>query len=382
MISPIKQGKIKGRGKLGFKTKDLTPLLDSGDIAIIRHEDIDEIAARSLCEANIKAVINLSDSMTGYYPNQGPRVFIEHSVPLIDQVDENIIDKLKPERDIFIDGECIYQDDELIGRGRIVNLQVISQLEKIAENNFETRLREFVENTFQYAIKEKDLMLKDLYTDELSSDLVNLFYNRHCVIVVRGKDYRKDLDAISEYINEENPVLIGVDGGADALIEYGFSPDIVIGDMDSISDYALNKIKNRIVHAYPNGSAPGAKRLKKLGLDYNDIPAPGTSEDLALLLAYQMEARLLVALGTHTHVIDFLEKGRQGMASTFLARLKVGEKLVDAKGVSQLYRPRVKLQSLGLIVVSAILPVVILAMLSPIVAHFFRLLYLYVRLFF
>ena len=227
---------------------------------------------------------------------------------------------------------------------------------------------------------EQELISDQLFLFHLPCEINRMINNQHCLIVVRGKDYRQDIKAISEYIKEQKPILIGVDGGADALLEHGFTPNIILGDMDSVSDKALYKIPLRLIHAYPNGKAPGAIRLQENNLNFYLIKAPGTSEDVAFLLAHQLNARLLIAVGTHTHVIDFLEKGRKGMSSTFLTRMRVGSKLVDAKGVSQLYRPGTKITSLLLVLGAGFMPIIILFLLSPVVSHFFRLLYLYLRL--
>jgi uncharacterized membrane-anchored protein len=161
------------------------------------------------------------------------------------------------------------------------------------------------------------------------------------LIVVRGYDYRDDLSALRPYIREYRPVLIGVDGGADALVESGYQPDIIVGDMDSVRDDTLKGGAEVVVHAYRDGRAPGSERLAQLGVEATVFSAAGTSEDVAMLLADSKGASLIVAVGTHNSLVEFLDKGRSGMASTFITRLRVGAKMVDAKGVSRLYRSRV-----------------------------------------
>ena len=185
---------------------------------------------------------------------------------------------------------------------------------------------------------------------------------RHVLIVVRGGDYRADLAHLAAYVREMRPVLVGVDGGADALIERGLRPDVIIGDFDSVSTEALRCGAELVVHAYPGGHAPGGARLDALGLSYASFESPGTSEDVALLLAYQSQAALIVAVGTHGSMVEFLEKGRAGMASTFLVRLLVGQVLVDAKGVSRLYRSRIHKRDLVLFLLAAMLCFVVVAL--------------------
>src|SRR5262249_34140788 len=180
------------------------------------------------------------------------------------------------------------------------------------------------------------------------------FAGKHCLIVVRGYDYKADLDVLRPYIREFKPVLVGVDGGADALIEAGYTPDVIVGDMDSVSDDGLRCGAGTVRPAYPDGRSPGLARLQRLGVGAVTFPAAATSEDLAMLLADDKGASLLVAVGTHATLVEFLDKGRGGMSSTFITRLKLGGKLVDAKGVSRLYRQSLSGSSLVLLVCSAI----------------------------
>jgi uncharacterized membrane-anchored protein len=167
------------------------------------------------------------------------------------------------------------------------------------------------------------------------------------------------------YIREYRPVLIGVDGGADALLEAGLKPDLIVGDMDSVSDAALTSGAELVVHAYRDGRAPGLPRLEHLNLPAVVFPATGTSEDIAMLLADDKGAQLIVAVGTHYTLVEFLDKGRSGMASTFLTRLRVGSKLVDAKGVSRLYRSRIATWQLLLLVAASIIVFLVSLTLSP-----------------
>ena len=245
-----------------------------------------------------------------------------------------------------------------------------------AETNLEVELEKFIDNTLLYARKEKGLIMGNVYIPKTKTEI----NNKHVLIVIRGQHYKEDLSAILSYIKEKKPVLIGVDGGADALMEFGLRPNIIIGDMDSVSDNSLRKCDEIIVHAYPNGKAPGMERIQNLGLNAKLFPAPGTSEDIAMLLAYTHGADLIVLLGSHTNMIDFLEKGRKGMGSTFLVRLKIGTKLIDARGVSQLYNKKVKLSYIATLIVAALIPIAAIIIASQPV--FIRLIKMKFRLFF
>ena len=156
-----------------------------------------------------------------------------------------------------------------------------------------------------------------------------------------GPGHKRDLRIVRPYVRDFKPVLVAVDGGAEALLEEGWKPDVIVGDMDSVTDETLRCGAEILVHAYREGHAPGEERLRRLGVPFQTVAAPGICEDIALLLAHEKGAELIVAVGTHFNLVEFLERSRAGMSSTFVTRLKVGEILVDAKGVSRLVSRRI-----------------------------------------
>ena len=358
--------------KVDRKTKKLAKRLSTGDIAVINHTDIDEVAANSLVECKIKLVINAAPSISGRYPNKGPKILIDNNILIIDNVGEKVFEDLKEGQIIEVNNGLIYRDGQLIGQGEVMDKSVVEQKTKIAYENMSVELDRFIDNTIEYAKREKGFILGETEIPKMATD----YKDRHVLVVVRGQDYKEDLATIRSYIEEMKPILVGVDGGADALIECGYDPDVIVGDMDSVTDEALKKAKEIVVHAYVDGRAPGLKRVQDLGLDAVVFPAPGTSEDIAMLTAYEYGAELIVALGSHSNMIDFLEKGRKGMASTFLVRLKIGAKLIDAKGVNLLYKSKLKMKYIWALVVTAIFPVLIIAYLSPTVQQLIKLLQL------
>ncbi len=369
---------IKGMLKKDKKTKNLTKRLEYGDIALIDHKDLDEVAALSLVESKIKCLINMSETISGRYPNQGPSILLEANIPIFEVKEENIYNQIV-EGDIIeiIDDYIVYKGNK-IAQCKLLDEDTIQELLDIGFHNTEKELERFIENTLEYAKKEKGLV-----TGKISIPRTKTKINgKHVLVVVRGKDYKMDLDAIRSYIDEVNPIFIGVDGGGDALLDYGYIPHIVVGDMDSVSDKCLKKTKEIIVHAYPDGRAPGLKRIKNLGLDAQVFPAPGTSEDIALLLSYANGADLIVAVGTHTNMIDFLEKGRSGMSSTFLVRLKVGSILVDAKGVNKLYHSSLKLKYVIGIAIAALIPIAVITSMHPLMKELVLLFKIRIRMIF
>ncbi len=367
---------ITGIAKIDHKTKNLIKRLDSGDIAIINHEDIDEVGALGLTCRKVKAVINAAKSITGRYPNPGPGILLNANIPIIDNVGHQIMSLEEGLIITIADNGEIYIDNKLVAKGEFLTPDKINVLMESARKNMENSLDTFINNTLAYAKKEKYLIMGGVEIPDIDT----VIKGKHVLIVVRGNNYKEDLATIKTYIDEVKPILMGVDGGADALLEYGYTPDIIIGDMDSVTDEALKICKDIIVHAYSDGRAPGLARVQKLGLDAKTFISPGTSEDIAMLLAYEKEADLIVAVGTHSSMIDFLEKGRKGMGSTFLVRLKIGSILVDAKGVSKLYNQKLKPSYMVGLFAAAMVPIIVISSISPPIKHAIKLLELRLKM--
>lgn len=324
------------RVRVDKKTKHLTQRLQAGEIAVIDHADIDRIAAETLVAAAPSAVLNAAKSTTGRYPNMGPSIIVDAGITLIDDLGSRIMN-LKEGTKVTIEGNSVFQNGQLVAEGIQQTPGTIAADLEEARKGLSTQIEAFAANTMEYLRRERDLLLDGVGLPEVKTK----FAGKHALIVVRGYHYQEDLRSLRPYIREYKPVLVGVDGGADAILEQGYTPDMIIGDMDSVSDQALRCGAEIVVHAYRNGKAPGTERLKREGIPHVVFPATGTSEDVAMLLADDKDAEMIVALGTHASLVEFLDKGRSGMASTFLTRLRVESKLVDAKGVSQLYQPRV-----------------------------------------
>lgn len=351
-----------GPARVDRRTKDLVKRLQPGEIAVIDHEDLDRVAAEGLIEARPAAVVNVAASMSGRYPNVGPLLVAAARIPLVDCVGPQVLDLVAEGRQVRIEGDDVWVDGAVVGKGTRRTLQSLEEDYEAAKQRVGDELGRFAENTLEYLRTERHLVLDPLPMPDLRVDLKG----RHVMLVVRGFDYKDDLAHLRSYVREIRPVLVGVDGGADALLDVGLKPDLIIGDFDSVSTRALQCGAQLVVHAYLGGEAPGAARLRDLGLEFDVLEAPGTSEDIAMLLAYEKGAELIVAVGTHASMVEFLDKGRQGMASTFLVRLKVGPILVDAKGVSKLYESRVRKRDLMSFLLAAMLCfVVVFVVLVP-----------------
>ncbi|MBN2167755.1 MAG: hypothetical protein JW738_00805 [Actinobacteria bacterium] len=352
------------------RTKNLVKRLRPDDIAIIDHRDIDRVSAELLIEKKPALVVNAENSLTGKYPNFGPLMILAAGIPILDEVGSGIFDKINEGDTINIEGNDVMVSGDIIASGSILsNIEAELRLAE-SQKTLGKHLGDFAANTMEYLKEEKEILLENVDLPAIKTK----FYGKQVLVVTRGHDYKKDLKALRPYIRDMKPVLVAVDGGADALLEQGYKPDLVVGDMDSISDEALTKAGELVVHGYPDGRAPGEQRCRELDLSETTFYYPGTSEDIAMLMAHEKGAELIVVVGAHNNLIDFMDKDRKGMASTFLVRLRIGASLVDAKGVNKLYKPKVKAWHLTLMVVAALITMTIIMIFSEPVRQFFTLL--------
>jgi uncharacterized membrane-anchored protein len=341
--------------RLDRRTKNLTKRLRPGDIAIIDHADLDRVSAETLVKRQVAAVVNAAASITGSFPNLGPQVLLEAGVPVVDGTGPAVFEQVREGQLVRLDGDTLYAGSRPVATGIVQTPESVAAAMATAKEGLAEQLKAFVSNTMDYISRDAELLTDGIRLPELATRLEG----RHALVVARGYRHNEDLAALRAYIREFRPVKIGVDGGADTLLDAGYRPDLIVGDMDSVSDRALACGAELVVHAYPNGHAPGLPRLQAAGLSSVPCPAPGTSEDLAVLLADEAGATLIVAVGMRLSLVEFLDKGRHGNASAYLTRIKVNDKLVDAKGVSRLYRSRISRSALLMLTLAALLTVIV-----------------------
>jgi uncharacterized membrane-anchored protein len=335
--------------------------LGPGDVAVIDHADLDRMAAEDLVESGVRAVVNVASSTSTRYPNPGPLILVRAGVHLVDAVGAPLFEELADGDPVTITGGEVASVRGPLAVGRVRTLDELTRVRHEQQDQIGEAIAAFAENTLERIRDEREVLAGRLSIPELRTE----FRDRHVLIVVRGPDYRRDLRAIMPYVRDLRPVLVGVDGGGDALLEAGLRPDLIVGDMDSASDKVLGSGAELLVHAYRDGTAPGRERLQRMNLSHEVIPAPGTSQDVAMLLAYELGAKLIVTVGSHFNLIEFLDKDREGMSSTFLTRLRVGDILVDTKGVSRLYRSTPSTRLLVLLLAAALVTFVIVVLSSP-----------------
>jgi uncharacterized membrane-anchored protein len=359
-----------GTARLDRRTKNLVHRVGPDDVAIIDHQDLDRVSAEELLDSGVRVVVNVSRSQSGRFPNPGPLLLVRGGVRLIDAPGAELFEQVSDGEDVTVRGASLFRNGTCLASGRTLEANELARALAEQRGRVTEALEIFAENTLRYLREEGRLLAEGVDFPPLQTR----FRERHALVVARGPGYKRDLRIVRPYVRDFKPVVVGVDGGADALLAAGTKPHVIVGDMDSVSDAALRCGAELVVHAYRDGAAPGAARLERLGLEFSAVSAPGISEDLALLLAYEKGAELIVAVGTHFNLIEFLERDRAGMSSTFVTRLKVGEILIDAKGVSRLVSRQVGLWPLIAFALAGLGAVVVAIVASPGLRHFIGLL--------
>jgi uncharacterized membrane-anchored protein len=380
---PEPAGTVAGPVRPGRKTKLLVKHLRRGDIALIDHLDIDRVSAEELIVAGAVAVLNCSASSSGTYPNLGPQLLVEAGVLLVDLPDDSLFETLSDGDPVVVlaggpAGGQVLRRGEPIAGGEVLDLGRVRADTEARRREIGEALERFAHNTIEHMREERELLAGRIELPRFATD----FRDRSTLVVVRGVGHQHDLRVLRPFIREERPLLIAVDGGAESLLEAGLRPDMIVGDMDSAGEDALRCGAELVVHSYPDGRAPGRHRLEELGLDFKLVPAPGTSQDVALLIAAEKGARLIVSVGSQFNLVEFLDRNRKGMSSTFLTRLRIGEILVDAKGVNRLYRPRPGLTPLLVVIVAGLIALVAVVWMTPALRDVVELLWLKVQLLF
>jgi uncharacterized membrane-anchored protein len=400
--APVTESKIatplvSGPVRPGRRTKLLVRHLVRGDVALIDHLDIDRVSAEELIAAGAVAVLNCRPSSSGSYPNLGPQLLVEAGIVLVDLPDDSLFDVLSDGDPIVIRvlpagsdapgdgaggavGETVavevLRKEQRLAHGELLDRRRVSAETELRRLEIGEALERFAHNTIDHMREERELLAGRIQLPRFATD----FRDRSTLVVVRGAGHQRDLRALRPFIRDMRPVIVAVDGGADVLIEEGLTPHMIVGDMDSASEAALRCGAELVVHAYPDGRAPGRQRLEELRLPFKLVPAPGTSQDIAMLLAAEKGARLIVSVGSQLNLVEFLDRNRSGMSSTFLTRLRIGEILVDAKGVSRLYRPRPGLTPLLVVIATGLLALVAVVWMSPALRDVAELLWLKIQL--
>ncbi|HET7325859.1 MAG TPA: putative cytokinetic ring protein SteA [Nocardioidaceae bacterium] len=353
---------MTGTARVGRRTAALIKRLRPGDIAVIDHTDLDKISADALLTAKVSAVVNVGTSTSGRYPNLGPQTITDAGVPLLDVEGSDLLSRVHDGDRLLIDGPAVYRDGVELVSGRLLDPAGVTDAMQDARSGMSMQLESLTANAQEFIRRERELLLDGGGVPEVRTEL----RGRHVVVVVRAYDYESDLQQLRTYLREQRPVLIGVGAGADALIEAGHRPALVIGDGDTLSDAALASGAEIVLHQARGSRPMASERFERLGVRSVPFASSGTTEDAAMLLADTHGAELVVAVGSHNTLVEFLDKGRSTVASTFITRLRLGATLVDAKSVHRLYRPAVRTWQLLLVALIALLAVVLAVAMTPV----------------
>jgi uncharacterized membrane-anchored protein len=327
---------VSGTARLDRRTRSLARRLSPGDIAVIDHIDIDRTAAMALVEAGVAAVVNAAPSISGRYPNLGPQVLLDAGIALVDSVGPDAFVEISDGDRLRIVEDTIYRGDAMVGCGIRQDATAVAAALEASKDGLASQLEAFSANAVEHLRRERDLLLDGAGVPAVRTVLAG----RHAVVVMRAFDYQADLAGLKGYLRDRAPVLIGVDAGADVLLKAGYVPDLIVTGADDISDAALRCGAEVVRVVVPDGRIKGADRLERLGVQPVDFTAGGTAEDAALMLASAAQAELIVLVGSHSSLLEFLDRGRSSMASAFLTRTAIGTRLVDARAVASMYRSR------------------------------------------
>src|SRR5829696_7055014 len=329
---------VIGTARVDRRPAALLPRLRRGDIAVLDLTDLDRATADALVQAEVAGVVNAAPCISGRYPTLGPEILVNAGIPVLDGVGPDVFREVKDGTRVRLDEHQLHVGDEVVAEGSQQTVESIALQLMEAKAGLSAQLEAFAADTVEYMKRERTLLLDGVGIPEVRTRIAG----RHVLVVARGYDYKQDLIALRHYVREFRPVLIGVDGGAQALLEAGYQPDILVGDVRTMPDEVLRGGAEVVVRAEPDGRVDGLERVQDIGVAAVPFPTAGNSEDVALLLAEAHGAELVVTVGTHATLEEFLDRGRTGTASTFLVRLKLGGRLVDAKAASRLHRSHLR----------------------------------------
>jgi uncharacterized membrane-anchored protein len=334
---------VTGIARVGKPTSTLLPRLRPGDIAVLDHVDLDRDSATALVEAGVRVVVNAASMISGRYANLGPEVLAEAGVLLVDRVGRDGMDRIKDNRPIRVDDGVIFAvlpdgKTEELATGRALDLdQVHGEMEQ-ASSSLAVQLDTLTHTTGDFLRHEYELLLNGRGLPALTTRIAG-----RPVVVVGAADHA-DLQAIGPFVREQAPVVIAVGAAADDLLGLSWAPDVVVvtaGDPDTVPSADALRIAADVVLVAPGGSSLAEQAtIEAVAGPPMLVDTSATAEDVGLLLADRYAAALVVGVGLHARLDQFLDGQRAGRASSFATRLKVGDRLVDAQAVRALYTGR------------------------------------------
>ncbi len=353
---------VTGQVRLGPTVREVLRRINTGDIALIDAVDLDLVTADELIRVGVGAVVNVAASISGRYPALGAARLVEAGVPLLDDVGHAVIGRVSDGDVVRVVGRELCVGHRVIAEGLAQTPESVAAATADAQSGLRAQLEAFAGSSRGFLLSEQALVLDGVGLPPIRAAIEG----RPVLVVSRGPRDEADLEALTLWIREERPLLVGVGAGADVLLRAGHTPDLVIGDMDDVSDDALRCGAELVVHGYRDGRALGLDRARVHQLAPVIFEADMTSDDLALLMALHGGASMVVSAGAADSLVELLDRDRAGMTSTVMTRLRLGGLLVDAGGVAQLYRSRLSRWALAFLVLAGLLALAVSVLVTPV----------------
>jgi uncharacterized membrane-anchored protein len=332
-----------------------------GDLAVIEHLDLDGPSAQLLVDARVAAVVNAAPSISGRYPNIGPQLLMAAGIPLLDAVGPEVMRLVDDGEKLRLDGDTLYRGDQPVCHGTLMTPQSVAAAMETARANLGAQLRSFAHATTEHLRRERDLLLDGSGVPGVGTPLAG----RPVVVVTRGRGSEQDLRSLRSWLRTTDPVLVGVDEGADALLAAGLRPHLLVGDPRLMSEDVLESGAELVIRADRDGNVPGLDRAEQSGVEPVVFPMSGSSEDAALLLVEAHDPALVVGVGWHPTLAALVDSGRADMPSAFLTRLRLGDRFVDASAVAALHRRPARSWPLWLLMLVLLAGLVATVVLAP-----------------
>lgn len=347
---------LSGIARADRNTSRLLRRVGPGDVVVLDERDLDRPTADALVRAEVAAVVNAAESISGRYPNLGPDIIVANGITLIDAIGLDVFKKIKDGTKVRVHEGNVYAGERVLVEGVELTEPQIADRMIEAKVGLTAHLEAFSGNMVELIRSESPLLLDGIGVPQIDLRLKS----RHVVVVSDGADHLDDLKNLKPFIKEYAPILVGVGRGADSLMRGGYRPDLIIGDPEEITSSTLKCGAEFVLPADPDGHASGLSRIQDLGIGAITFPGSGSPFDLALLLADHHGASLIVTVGSSASLDEFFDRNATASSpAAFLTRLKVGAKIVDAKAVATLYHSRVSGGAIALLILAALLAVIV-----------------------
>ncbi|MEJ7635549.1 putative cytokinetic ring protein SteA [Aeromicrobium sp.] len=361
-------GDVKGIvGTVRFARRDSdVASLREGDIAVVDHPELDARQAQHLIDRRVRGVLNATPSSSGRVPNVGPQMLSRAGILLVDIAGTDVWSKLKSGDRVRIEDGRVFRDEILVVSGvELDESRTTSDLAE-AKSGLATRLDSLAANATDHIHREHAMLLAGAHVPRLRTKL----RGRAVVVVSRAYDDVADLRGLRRYISDNDPILIGAGPGADTLLKAGHVPAIVVGALDNLSDAAI-RAAGEVVVTTSSGKLDMPERLERQGKEVVTFVSTGSDDDLALVLADTNDAAVIVHVGAPATLSEFLERPPTEAARMFVARLRAGAKIVDAKAVHHFTSQRFALWPVLLLLAAGVIAVAAAVAVTPVGSDWF-----------